>query len=353
MNSNRSPVALRVCSPRGFTLIELLVVITIIGILIALLLPAVQAAREAARRTQCGNNLKQLGLAMLTHEQSMGRFPSGGWHDNWVGNPDRPSDKRQPGSWVYSILPQLEQKPLHDLGADGNPDAVLNPAAILQSVQTPLTVTNCPSRRSAIAYPTLDWWGNPYTPRNTNAAVGNTGHTDYAANAGDQYQSFDPIGTSSVPSSLAQEAAWFRSGSWPPNDGYVRSCTGIVYVCSEVQMASITDGTSNTYMIGEKYLDPLNYAAGRDGGDNECMYSGDDNDNQRVTYYNGVTPSTVPIEDRSGYAAGEQFGSAHSNICQFALCDGSVRAVSYSINAETHRRLGNRKDGLTIDGSKF
>ncbi len=104
----------------GFTLVELLVVITIIGILIGMLLPAVNSARESGRNAQCKNNLAQMGKACLAHEEAQGIFPTGGWGWFWVGDPDRGYGDQQPGGWIYNILPHTEMNALHDLGRYGS-----------------------------------------------------------------------------------------------------------------------------------------------------------------------------------------------------------------------------------------
>lgn len=320
----------------GFTLVELLVVITIIGILISLLLPAVQSAREAARRLQCSNNLKQLGLGALNHEQANGFFPSGGWGWYWVGDPDRGFGKRQTGGWLYCTLPYIEQQALFDLPKDGDGSTVTaaqtKGAAVM--LATPLAAAHCPSRRPATLYPSLTGMHNA-------DAVSSAAHADYAANSGDQ-GSDESFGG---PTTLA-EGDTSNYGSWLG----ANVCTGISYERSEVSVAQIRDGTSNTIYVGEKYLSPDNYSAGStgDGGDNETMYCGYDNDNYRT-----ASPLYPPMQDRPSYVDALRFGSAHAAGCNFVFCDGSVRSLSYSIDVKTFGDLGNRRDLEAIDGSKL
>jgi prepilin-type N-terminal cleavage/methylation domain-containing protein/prepilin-type processing-associated H-X9-DG protein len=329
----------------GFTLVELLVVITIIGILIALLLPAVQAAREAARRMQCSNNIKQSALGALNHESIHKFFPTGGWQASWLGHPDRGFGKNQPGGWIYNVLPFIEQQSLHDLGG-GSGLSIQDANA--RRLATPLAGFCCPSRRPAQLF-TAGTFITQF--RLTNGPIALVARNDYAVNGGDYLQWHGP-----APNDLADG----DRSNYPWYDMSYQ--TGISYMRSQVTMADIHDGTSNTFLIGEKYVSADHYADGQDWGDNETMYCADELDLLRWTGVSGgignATNNNLPRQDKStpGYSDGNSvqwFGSAHSGGFNMSLCDGSVRTINYSTDAETYRRLGNRMDGLPIDNSKF
>ena len=322
---------------RAFTLVELLVVITIIGILIGLLLPAVQSAREAARNLQCKNNLKQIGLAFLSHEATHGHYPSGGWGVRWVGDADRGFTYRQPGSWVYNILPYLEQQALWNLPADGDPDAVTETQKnrARDMVRTPLAVMNCPSRRRAMPYAN----GGSLWAHNL-ADTDMAGRTDYCGSAGTRALC---TGTGSIDT--------ITKGDSLNNDYWKgKSDDGITFQWSEVPQALVKDGTSNTYMVGEKYLNPDNYANGKESADNESMYSGDDRDTLCNAYND---PSYLPRRDRPSVPSNFNYGSSHPSGWNACFADGSVRSMSYSIDLKTHRALGARNSGEVIDQSGF
>jgi prepilin-type processing-associated H-X9-DG protein len=317
----------------GFTLV-VLVVITIIGILISLLLPAVQAAREAARRAQCQNNLKQLGLAALNHEQAHGYLPAGGWGLFWVGDPDRGFGRRQPGGWIYNSLPYMEQAALHDT-ALGRTDSEKR-TLLLEMLATPVSLLNCPSRRRSMAFP----YGNSYQLRNVDMPT-TVARSCYAGNGGDLK------GPGSDPPTFDDGDG--NTGFTFPSTANV---TGIFYVLSQTTIADIKDGTSNTFLIGEKYIQPELYATGTDGGDNQPMLQGYDVDTVRFSQINASTPRP-PLQDRPGYNNINCFGSAHPAGVNFVFCDGSVHMISDSIEFETYRRLTNRKDYLPIEGGAF
>ena len=327
----------------GFTLVELLVVIAIIGMLVGLLLPAVQQAREAARQMQCGNNLKNLGLASLNHESTTKALPSGGWFCWYVGDPDRGFGPNQPGNWQYSLLPFLEQNALFQLGSDGDPVGVSSNQknGAKQCVQTPLAVFHCPSKRQTKEYPLptsgVSWKSSMV---NCDGSIVSGAKGDYADNVGYGYKS----GTSRVACSSGNSVSYQPTSiptTWSTSfDSNSDLLDGVIFRRSNIQMGEIRDGTTNTYLLGEKFLDPQYYES-QSNGNNEALYFGCTDDHGRRT-------SIAPYQDRQGFDNASSFGSAHAGTFGMVMCDGSVQRISYSIDLEAHQHLGNRADGQAV-----
>jgi prepilin-type N-terminal cleavage/methylation domain-containing protein/prepilin-type processing-associated H-X9-DG protein len=314
---------------RGFTLVELLVVIAIIGILIGLLLPAVQAAREAARRTQCINHLKQISLAAINHHDTHQHFPSGGWGYVWVGDPDSGFGEKQPGGFFYNTLPFMEQQTLYSTGAGLGPGRPSNPKGqqLLQMIQTVIPSLNCPSRRQPMAYVVRgnrDWMRNTARPPIREATWF---RADYGVNAGGLRIFY---GQGPATQAQGENGNGFNPATADAN--------GISTQRSQVKMSQITDGTSNTYMVGDKYLNPDNYNTGDDYSNDEPALGADDYDLH-------AWGDQLPARDTPGLALFWSFGGAHAPGFNVAMCDGSVRLESYQIDAGVHLRQANRLDG--------
>jgi prepilin-type N-terminal cleavage/methylation domain-containing protein len=319
----------------GFTLVELLVVITIIAILIALLLPAVQAAREAARRLQCTNNLKQIGLAALDHEHVQGYFPTGGWGCHWVGDPDRGFGKGQPAGLFYNILPFAELQQLYDMGKGGN-----NRVQGAVRTATPVGLFICPTRRRVTTFPFTVSMQTTQPFLNINP-VTMVGRADYAGNGGGKYP-----GQMWAGPATAAEAATVNWGQY--------DWGGVFFNGSQIKMVDITDGSSNTSLVVEKYINPDSYYLGTDPGDDQCWSMGMDGD---ITRWTAITSPDVtsPLQDCPGFvqAYGRRFGSAHATSFGAAMCDGSTQAVSYGIDLNVYLLLGYRNDHQPISASKL
>ncbi|MBA2112874.1 DUF1559 domain-containing protein [Bremerella alba] len=318
----------RATMPRAaFTLVELLVVIAIIGVLIALLLPAVQQAREAARRMQCNNNLKQIGLALHNYHDVYGSLPSATIRApyttslGWYGKPG--------WGWGSLILPFIEQDALHEaLGVSFN--RLENHATIPNFVelsQAKLTAYLCPSS------PIDDL--NAKFKKNAFDAADVPSSSNYKGVFG----SFNEGATSGGPSDCP--SGWWR--------GYCFNAeTGLFGAGSKVKFRDITDGTSNTLAIGEVTYGDLGDGVDRMAGAWIGMYDGTgwNGNDQVVRVLSESLANTTARRINGTYR--NAFSAHHPGGAQFLFGDGSVHFLPETIDGEVSEDLADRADGNVV-----
>ncbi len=332
----------------AFTLIELLVVIAIIGILIALLLPAVQKVREAANRMSCSNNLKQIGLAVHNFHDTHNYFPPSALRDDWA-------------TWAVLILPYIEQDNLYkqwDLQVR-YAEQPTDPDPRPHNIKTFF----CPSRR---AYDGVDFSVNDIpSASDPSSAFGPKpgGLSDYACNGGNNSASNRPAGAMTY-----AKAVGITPGKQIVTNNFDTSDSGtrITTWSGVINIASITDGTSNTLLAGEKHIRP----GSREGkNEDRSIFSG--NNPNTYSRLAGIPPAGVPQTNNvtqypliqreddntmatstppGDYNSNTSFGGPHPGICMFVFCDGSVKGVRNTVDLETLTRLAVRNDGLPITG---
>ena len=343
----------------GFTLVELLVVIAIIGVLVALLLPAVQAAREAARNSQCRNSLKQIGLAMLNYESARKEFPAGGWGFRWMGDPDAGTGPRQPGGWIYQVAPYIEQAGVTYIGGGTRGQAKYDALALQRAAIVPMFY--CPSRRAPNPLPSIEMCFNAGNPELE-------ARSDYAASGGARY-----VATAPGPAPNADFTdcfGGFPNCAWNQPNDTINSFTGIVTARLGAKLRQVTDGASNTIMAGEKYVPQAFYEtvsykpyvigaqnAGDDNpGDNSSLYQGYDQDTVRWPngkIEDGKPGGNLPLSDSvygvnaQTYAPGgvQSMGGPHTGGVNLVYTDGSVHAVEFGVDALVWNSLADRQDG--------
>ena len=338
----------------GFTLVELLVVIAIIGILIGMLLPAVQQVREAARRTQCMNQLRQLGLACMNYESARMQFPTNGM----VGaTPTFQSSecKYGPGalnphltdeaaSWVMQILPQMEQGNVLNLRSQYGTDNSIGTAPLPEVAcqEQPIPTMTCPSRGERFM---------------TVGAIDRFFLGDYACLTAKLPAARPPGRPLPAPGSVNGLQSQYYGGVIAKG-GKATGATGarIWTKFPKVTFGSVTDGSSNTVMLAEKSADALNYnpvspsiaelAGNNYLGEGAGIYDAQNHCNGRM--------SNVPLADsqernHSRPLNEQRFGSAHPGTFSSVFADGSTHSMNFNIQWAVFDDALGRSDGFVLD----
>ncbi len=332
---------------RAFTLVELLVVIAIIGVLVGLLLPAVQAAREASRRSQCLNNLRQIAIGCHNFQTAKGAFPTAGGAVEQFFNPaelSKPAYGYEGASWMYQILPFIEQQVLYNLRrGDGAANAGFVETGLAEK---PVPVFNCPSRSGRTCIAATDIYALP----------------DYAgvmANWNDPGWAGFAWQTSRPPNANEEELVWtgilvkggqVNKGATPPE----------IWKFAKVDFKSIEDGSSNTILVAEKSVPTQFYSLASTNPwpywEMYGYYTGADWPHMRMFAAlkpTGPNPSPeVPLRGDNDFRTASTsptpefgFGSAHPQVICSAWGDGSTRTISMSADLNVLDALGKRADG--------
>lgn len=304
------------------TLVELLVVIAIIGILVSLLLPAVQSIREAARQVQCRNNIKQITLACLNYESAFRMLPGYAGETQpafTVYKYRRRNEGLRGFNWLPKAMAFMEQRIASErLGVFGSYKYLTLTEDDKSVVRFSMSTLHCPTRREAKDYPLMD----SYQDRFGTSA----GRTDYAINGG---------------AAIPEEE--------PGNPNLIHvEYDGVWRLGLQTRVNSITDGLSNTYLVGEKAMSSNNYYNGLDFGDrapNSGWIDHPTASNSSVRF-----AARSPIRDQpDSCLACHDFGSAHYVSWNASMADGSVRPMFYSLDLKTHRALASIDNGEVIE----
>ncbi|MCO6047071.1 DUF1559 domain-containing protein [Aeoliella sp. ICT_H6.2] len=327
--------------------------IAIIGILVALLLPAIQSAREAARRSDCKNKLKQLGIAALNHHDVHKHFPTGGWGWRYAGDSDGGYGRKQPGGWYFNILEFGELGSIRDLGSDGDYSAITPNQKLMakQRIETTVSLFICPSRRGGGVYPYVRTDGSEYYNADRPEVLG---RNDFAANSGSKFPGSIWEGPRQRSTTMPEPPDYSDFTTYSTTKGHVSlRGNGVVLGMSEVKMAQITDGTSQVLLFGEKHIPYGEYDTGTFPGNDQGWDLGFDTDVCRWTKFPPLADGTDFPPNITGEDRVSVFGSAHPAGCQFVLCDGSVHTVTYDVDPDTFVLLGSIADGQVVDQSEY